>query len=103
MSGNLHPASQMHGVGRMRQRREGAEARMLGLAPAPELCRTGVQWFNVTQPLSLNDLRGRLVILDFWTPCCVNCLHVLPTLRRLEEAFAESSVVVGVHSPNYPA
>jgi thiol-disulfide isomerase/thioredoxin len=76
---------------------------MLGLAPAPELCRTGVQWFNVARPLSLNDLRGRLVILDFWTPCCVNCLHVLPTLRRLEQTFADSIIVVGVHSPKYPA
>src|SRR5512132_53165 len=76
---------------------------MLGLAPAPELRRTGEHWFNVARSLSLDDLRGRLVILDFWTPCCVNCLHVLPTLRRLEEAFAESIVVVGVHSPKYPA
>jgi thiol-disulfide isomerase/thioredoxin len=76
---------------------------MLGLAPAPELCRAGVHWFNVTHPLSLNDLRGRLVILDFWTPCCVNCLHVLPTLRRLEQTFASSIIVVGVHSPKYPA
>jgi thiol-disulfide isomerase/thioredoxin len=76
---------------------------MLGLAPAPELGRTGVHWFNVARPLSLYDLRGRLVILDFWTPCCVNCLHILPTLRRLEETFADSIVVVGVHSPKYPA
>jgi thiol-disulfide isomerase/thioredoxin len=76
---------------------------MLGLAPAPELGRTGVHWFNVARPLSLHDLRGRLVILDFWTPCCVNCLHILPTLRRLEETFADSIVVVGVHSPKYPA
>ena len=76
---------------------------MMGLAPAPELGRTGIEWFNVARPLSLDDLRGRLVILDFWTPCCVNCLHVLPTLRRLEEVFADNVAVIGVHSPKYPA
>jgi thiol-disulfide isomerase/thioredoxin len=70
---------------------------------APEIDRPGLQWFNVPGPLSLAGLRGRLVILDFWTFCCINCLHVLPTLRRVEEAFPEEVVVVGVHSPKFPA
>lgn len=70
---------------------------------APEIDRPGLQWFNVAGPLSLADLRGRLVILDFWTFCCINCLHILPTLRRVEEAFPEEVVVVGVHSPKFPA
>ncbi|MBK8210289.1 MAG: redoxin domain-containing protein [Rhodospirillales bacterium] len=76
---------------------------MLGLTPAPELHRSGLRWFNVSRPLSLSDLRNRLVVLDFWTACCVNCLHVLPTLRRLEETFADSIAVIGVNSPKYPA
>ncbi|HEV7368793.1 thioredoxin-like domain-containing protein [Arenibaculum sp.] len=70
---------------------------------APEIDRPGLQWFNVPGPLSLAELRGRLVILDFWTFCCINCLHVLPTLRRVEEAFPEEVVVIGVHSPKFPA
>lgn len=76
---------------------------MLGLAPAPEFCDDGVQWFNVTRPLKLSELRGRLVILDFWTPCCVNCLHVLPLLRRIEERFGDEVVIIAVNSPKYPA
>ncbi len=76
---------------------------MFGLRPAPELCRSDQVWFNVEYPLSLTALRGRMIILDFWTACCVNCLHVLPILRKLEEGFADDVVVIGVHSPKYPA
>jgi thiol-disulfide isomerase/thioredoxin len=84
-------------------RKKGSTTRMLGLAPAPEIHRHGLRWFNVARPLSLSHLRGRLVVLDFWTASCVNCLHVLPTLRRLEETFPDTLVVIGVNSPKYPA
>jgi thiol-disulfide isomerase/thioredoxin len=47
------------------------------------------------------DLRGRFVLADFWTFCCVNCLHVLEELRPLEERFADVLTVVGVHSPKF--
>jgi DNA-binding beta-propeller fold protein YncE/thiol-disulfide isomerase/thioredoxin len=70
---------------------------------APEIDRPGLTWFNVPQPLSLADLRGKLVILDFWTFCCINCLHILPTLKRLEQAFPEDVAVIGVHSPKFAA
>lgn len=70
---------------------------------APEIDRPGLVWFNVARPLSLAELRGRLVILDFWTFCCINCMHVLPALRRVEERFPEEVVVVGVHSPKFAA
>lgn len=66
---------------------------------APEL--TGRGWLNTDGPLSLADLRGRFVLLDFWTFCCINCLHVLDELRPVEERFAEELVVVGVHSPKF--
>ncbi|MBK8176321.1 MAG: redoxin domain-containing protein [Rhodospirillales bacterium] len=76
---------------------------MLGLSPAPELFKAELPWFNVSRPLHLSDLKGRFVVLDFWTASCVNCLHVLPTLRRLEDTFADKLVVIGVHCPKYPA
>jgi len=76
---------------------------MLGITHAPELDRKGLTWFNVNGPLSLSDLAGRLLILDFWTSCSVNCLHTLPILRKIEELFPEEAVVIGVHSPKFTA
>ena len=69
------------------------------LVRAPKL--EGRGWLNTDGPLSLTDLRGRFVLLDFWTFCCLNCLHVLDELRPLEEKYADELVVVGVHSPKF--
>ena len=67
---------------------------------APEL--TGRGWLNTGGvDLDLAALRGRVVVLDFWTFCCVNCLHVLDELRPVEAAYAEELVVIGVHSPKF--
>ncbi|KRE56215.1 NHL domain-containing thioredoxin family protein [Phycicoccus sp. Soil748] len=67
---------------------------------APELAGRG--WLNTGgADVRLADLRGRIVVLDFWTFCCVNCLHVLDELRPLEEEYADSLVLVGVHSPKF--
>jgi thiol-disulfide isomerase/thioredoxin len=68
---------------------------------APELVGKG-GWLNTGgKDLSLADLRGRIVILDFWTFCCVNCLHVLDELRELEEKHRDTVVIIGVHSPKF--
>ncbi|MFW6692504.1 NHL domain-containing thioredoxin family protein [Streptomyces sp. MAR4 CNX-425] len=68
---------------------------------APELTGSG-GWLNTGGvELSLAALRGRVVILDFWTFCCINCLHVLDELRELEEKHRDTVVVVGVHSPKF--
>jgi thiol-disulfide isomerase/thioredoxin len=68
---------------------------------APELSGRG-GWLNTGGvALSLADLRGRFVLVDFWTSCCVNCLHVLDELRPLEAAFGDVLTVVGVHSPKF--
>lgn len=67
---------------------------------APELI--GDTWFGTNgRHLSLSDLRGRIVLLDFWTLCCVNCHHVLAELREIEAEFAQVLTVVGVHSPKF--
>jgi thiol-disulfide isomerase/thioredoxin len=68
--------------------------------PAPEL-DGGVGWLNTAGPLRLKDLRGKIVVLDFWTYCCINCLHVLPDLARLEKKYANQVVVIGVHSAKF--
>ncbi|KND34480.1 NHL domain-containing thioredoxin family protein [Streptomyces acidiscabies] len=68
---------------------------------APELVGKG-GWLNTgDRQYTLSDLRGRIVILDFWTFCCINCLHVLDELRELEEKHADTVVVIGVHSPKF--
>ena len=70
---------------------------------APEL-DGGLAWLNVDRPLTMKGLRGSVVILDFWTYCCVNCMHVLPVLRAVEEHFrGEPVVVIGVHSGKFTA
>jgi thiol-disulfide isomerase/thioredoxin len=73
----------------------------LGRVRAPELRGAG-GWINTERPLALNDLRGRVVVLDFWTFCCINCLRVVEELRPLEERFGDRLVVIGVHSPKFP-
>ncbi|MFI0785580.1 NHL domain-containing thioredoxin family protein [Streptomyces lydicus] len=68
---------------------------------APELIGKG-GWLNTgDKDLTLSDLRGRIVVLDFWTFCCVNCLHVLDELRELEERHRDTVVIIGVHSPKF--
>lgn len=62
----------------------------------------GRGWLNTGGvELDLEDLRGKIVLLDFWTFCCVNCLHVLDELRPLEEKWSQELVVIGVHSPKF--
>lgn len=68
--------------------------------PAPEL-DGGTAWINTGKPLKLKDLRGKIVILDFWTLCCINCMHIMPELEKLEEKYKDQVVVIGVHSPKF--
>ncbi len=62
----------------------------------------GIAWLNTAKPLSLADLRGRVVLLDFWTLCCINCIHTLPDLAKLEAKYPGVLVVIGVHTPKFP-
>lgn len=61
----------------------------------------GLAWLNVERALTHEDLKGKIVILDFWTYGCINCIHVAEELRRLDERFPEHLAVIGVHSPKF--
>ena len=71
-----------------------------GTTPAPEF-PAGLDWLNTDRPLALEQLRGKIVILDFWTYGCINCIHVIPDLKRLEAEYADELVVIGVHSAKF--
>ena len=72
-----------------------------------ELKQTAVEfdsdlpWLNVSRPLVLDDLKGKVVILDFWTYGCINCIHVLADLKKLEEKYGDHLAVIGVHTPKF--
>ena len=61
----------------------------------------GTEWLNCGKPIKLKDLKGKIVLLDFWTYCCINCIHVLPDLKFLEEKYEKELVVIGVHSAKF--
>ena len=68
--------------------------------PAPSL-EGGVEWINTDGPLDMSKLRGKFVLVDFWTYCCINCMHILPELKKLERELPKNLVVVGVHSGKF--
>jgi thiol-disulfide isomerase/thioredoxin len=63
----------------------------------------GVAWLNTAGPINADALRGKVVLLDFWTFCCINCHHVLPDLAKLEKKYGSSLVVIGVHTAKFDA
>ena len=67
---------------------------------APSL-EGGSGWLNAAGEITLRDLRGKIVLLDFWTYCCINCIHVLPDLKYLEQKYPNELVVIGVHSAKF--
>lgn len=71
-----------------------------GRSPAPSL-DGGKAWLNTSGEITMKDLRGKVVLLDFWTYCCINCMHVLPDLAYLEKKFEKELVVIGVHSAKF--
>ena len=60
-----------------------------------------LDWLNTAGPIKMADLKGKVVILDFWTLCCINCIHILPDLAKLEKKYPNELVVIGVHSPKF--
>lgn len=79
---------------------DGEQEQPQGPIRAPGL-EGAVDWLNVGAPITIDQLRGKVVILDFWTYGCVNCMHVLRDLKTLEQRFPEELVVIGVHSAKF--
>ncbi|MBW3567561.1 MAG: redoxin domain-containing protein [Proteobacteria bacterium] len=74
---------------------------LVGAAPAPEFPRD-LDWINTGEKkIALEDLRGKVVLLDFWTYGCINCFHIIPDLKRLEAKYGNALVVIGVHSAKF--
>jgi thiol-disulfide isomerase/thioredoxin len=66
----------------------------------PEL-NGGGDWLGVSKPLTLQELRGKIVLIDFWTLCCINCMQTLPEIAKLEKKYPQQLVVLGVHTPKF--
>jgi DNA-binding beta-propeller fold protein YncE len=65
----------------------------------------GLDWLNTEEPISVyKDLCGKVVVLDFFTYCCINCIHLLPDLHELEQTYSHKDglLIVGVHSAKFP-
>ncbi len=72
-------------------------ARAFDTAPLPD----NVPWYNVSRPLNWNDLKGRVVLLDFFTPGCINCVHMIPVEETLADRFGKRLVIIGVDAPKF--
>src|SRR5258706_6721513 len=79
---------------------EDARMTYFGNITAPDFPK-GAEWLNTDKPLSIKDFKGKLVLLDFWTFCCINCMHIIPDLKKLEEKYNKELVVIGVHSAKF--
>ena len=74
---------------------------LLSLGPAPDF--VGIfKWLNTDKPLSISELKGRVVLIDFWTYTCINCIRTLPHVASWYEKYKDKGfVVVGVHTPEF--
>ncbi len=99
-NGSSNPATAETASTTARERTGTTEQSYAGDTRAPEF-PPDLDWLNTDRPLTLEQLRGKIVILDFWTYGCINCIHVIPDLKRLEEEFAQELVVIGVHSAKF--
>ena len=81
--------------------------RMVATPPAAQGATPSLEgavgWINTDNPIHLDKLRGKIVLLDFWTYCCINCHHVLPDLAKLEAKYKNQLVVIGVHTGKFEA
>jgi cytochrome c biogenesis protein CcdA/thiol-disulfide isomerase/thioredoxin len=92
--------AKLRGGGRARAAAHPSVAGLTDYGNAPELHPTG-RWFN-SKPLTIASLRGRVVLVDFWTYSCVNCLRTLPHVKAWDAAYrARGLTIIGVHTPEF--
>jgi len=98
------PPRELPRSGPGRDSRRPAYSALPVLGTAPEFVGTQ-RWFNTPgeRPLTLRSLRGRVVLIDFWTYTCINCLRTLPYLTAWDRTYRKDGLtIVGVHSPEFP-
>ena len=71
-----------------------------GTIPAPEFPE-GLEWLNVSEPVTMASLKGKIIVLDFWTYGCINCIHNIPYIKMLQKEFDNELVIIGVHSAKF--
>eukprot|EP00088_Acartia_fossae_P035589 TRINITY_DN3669_c0_g1_i3.p1 TRINITY_DN3669_c0_g1~~TRINITY_DN3669_c0_g1_i3.p1 ORF type:complete len:691 (+),score=87.46 TRINITY_DN3669_c0_g1_i3:231-2303(+) len=62
---------------------------------------SNLTWFNTNSPINRDSLQGYVTVIDFFTYCCINCMHILPDLEKLEKTYPEGLAIVGVHSAKF--
>lgn len=88
------------GIGQFTQAQDDGGFTYAGEQDAPAF-PSNVDWLNVSEPLTFGDLEGKIILIDFWTYGCINCIHVIPDLKQLEEEYGDYLVVIGVHSAKF--
>jgi len=79
-----------------------AEAPALAGTVAAPAFPGGLDWINTGgRPVTLAELRGKVVLLDFWTYGCINCFHIIPGLDKLQRSYGNQLVIIGVHSAKF--
>jgi DNA-binding beta-propeller fold protein YncE len=79
----------------------GVPEEIIGKQAAPEF-PAGLDWINTGgKPISIKQLKGKVVLLDFWTYGCINCFHIIPDLKKLEAKYPDTLVIIGVHSAKF--
>lgn len=89
-----------NGNDKTNKKEEELKMKYKGYVYAPEFPED-LEWLNSSRPITLKELKGKFVLLDFWTYCCINCMHVIPDLHKLENEFGNELVVIGVHSAKF--
>ncbi|MCX5684081.1 MAG: thioredoxin-like domain-containing protein [Planctomycetota bacterium] len=67
---------------------------------APEF-PADLEWLNTAKPIKLTDLRGKIVLVDFMAYCSINCMHILPDLKRLQDKYPNELAILGIHSARF--